>query len=306
MVSRIAGELCLLLPKEQDSINIRKKQFIAKIDSLDKYITEQLNGLKNRKFLIFHPALTWYAYRYGFEQITIEIDGKEPSPSEIDTTTATPWLECYHPDHPMTRTDSRVWKMKLLELMGKEFNLVCGAETGHDAAVPYCDFFEGMLSLGPYKIPEAGRDMVTIWEEVPARVEKFQVGEQYRLPLWELVYHDCCVATWYWGDYNNKLPKIWAKRDLFNALYGTPPMYMFTGESWRERKEQFAASYRIAQPVARKTAYREMTDHRILTDDRAVQQTSFAGGTRVTVNFGSQPFRMEDGTTLAAMTSRVE
>ncbi len=32
----------------------------------------------------------------------------------IDTTTAAPWRECYHPDHPMTRTESRHWKMELL------------------------------------------------------------------------------------------------------------------------------------------------------------------------------------------------
>ena len=25
----------------------------------------------------------------------------------IDTTTASPWRECYHPDHPMTRSESR-------------------------------------------------------------------------------------------------------------------------------------------------------------------------------------------------------
>ena len=83
MVSKIASELCLLLPKDRDSINIRKKQFIAEIDSLDKYITQQMDNLKSRKFLIFHPALTWYAYRYGLEQITIEVNGKEPSPSEM-------------------------------------------------------------------------------------------------------------------------------------------------------------------------------------------------------------------------------
>ncbi len=32
----------------------------------------------------------------------------------IDTTTASPWRECYDADHPMTRTESRRWKMELL------------------------------------------------------------------------------------------------------------------------------------------------------------------------------------------------
>lgn len=44
--------------------------------------------------------------------------------------------------------------------------------------------------------------------------------EAYRLPLFALVYHGCVVSYWYWGDYNNKLPALWGKRDLSNALYG--------------------------------------------------------------------------------------
>ncbi len=151
----------------------------------------------------------------------------------IDTTTASPWRECYHPDHPMTRSDSRVWKMKLLRYMSEEMKLVTGSETGHDAAVPYVHYFEGMLSLGPYRVPDAGRDLSRIWHEVPPeQVAKFQLGHRYRLPLWELVYGDCVVAQWYWGDYNNKLPALWDKRDLFNILYGTPPMFMFNRRLW--------------------------------------------------------------------------
>ena len=32
----------------------------------------------------------------------------------IDTTTASPWRECYSPDHPMTRTRAAALKMELL------------------------------------------------------------------------------------------------------------------------------------------------------------------------------------------------
>ncbi len=223
----------------------------------------------------------------------------------IDTTTASPWRECYHADHPMTRTDSRVWKMKLLGLVSGRFGLVTGSETGHDAAVPHVHYFEGMLSLGFYRVPDAGRNMMKLWHDVPERVAKFQLGHRYRLPLWELVYHDCVVAQWYWGDYNNKLPALWDKRDLFNALYGTPPMFMFTRGRWREHKDRFARSYRAAAPIARATGYAEMTDHRFLTGDRAVQQTAFANGVSVTVNFGEKPYADAAGT-LAPGACRVE
>ena len=136
--------------------------------------------------------------------------------------------------------------------------------------------------------------------------EKFQVGEPFRLPLWELVYHDCTVSYWYWGDYNNKLPSLWAKRDLFNALYGVPPMYIFTDENLERFKAQIVESYKVAQPVSERTGRVEMTSFRIISKDRTVQQTEFANGVRVTVNFGEIPYTMSDGFVLGAKKSRVQ
>ena len=213
----------------------------------------------------------------------------------IDTTTASPWRQCYHPDHPMTRSESRHSKMELLRFMSEEMNLVTGSETGHDAAVPYVHYFEGMMSLGPYRVPDAGRDMIKTVTDVPERVEKFQVGYRYRLPLWELVYHDCVVAQWYWGDYNNKLPALWDKRDLFNVLYGTPPMFMFNKQIWEDNKERFIQSYKNICPVVRSVGYSEMIDHQFLTSDRSVQRTGFENGLSIVVNFGNSPYRLASG-----------
>jgi hypothetical protein len=245
------------------------------------------------------------APKYAAERVPAELETHDYRCRFIDTTTASPWRECYHPDHPMTRSDSRHWKMELLRFVSEETKLVTGCETGHDAAVAYVHYFEGMLSLGPYRVPDAGRNMGRIWDKVPERVAKFQVGHKYRLPLWELVYHDCVVAQWYWGDYNNKLPEIWGKRDLFNILYGTPPMFMFNRKLWTQNKEHFARSYKKVCPVVRAVGYSEMTGHRFLTPDRDVQQTQFSNGVTVTVNFGDQAYRLDDGSNVEAMNYRV-
>ena len=224
----------------------------------------------------------------------------------IDTTTASPWRECHDPAHPMTRTESREFKMKLLEYICKDCNLVTGCETGHDAAVPVVHYFEGMLSLGPYRCHDSGRNIQEILEEVPEPLAKFQTGHVYRLPLWELVYHDCVVAQWYWGDYNNKLPRVWDRRDLWNALYGTPPMFLFQTSFWKQHRDRFVKSYQAATPVARATGYVEMLSHRWLSADHAVQETRYANGVRVTVNFGDQAYRLADGSMLAPLASRIE
>jgi hypothetical protein len=246
------------------------------------------------------------AVEYAKQRIPAELKTNPYRCRFIDTTTASPWRECYDPDHPMTRGDSRHWKMQLLRYMSEDMKLVTGSETGHEAAVPYVHYFEGMLSLGPYRVPDAGRQMGKIWDEVPERVAKFQMGQKYRLPLWELVYHDCVVAQWYWGDYNNKLPALWDKRDLFNILYGTPPMFMFNRQFWNENKGRFAQSYRDVCSVARAVGYSEMIDHRFLTADRDVQQTRFANGVTVTVNFGERPYRLNRETLVGAMGFHVD
>jgi hypothetical protein len=246
------------------------------------------------------------ALPYARERIPLELTTHPYLCRFIDTTTAAPWHECYHPDHPMTRSDSRKWKMELLRYVSENQRLVTGCETGHDAAVPFLHYFEGMLSLGPYRVPDAGRRMSQIWTSVPASVAKFQLGHDYRLPLWELVYHDCVVSQWYWGDYNNKLPALWDKRDLFNVLYGVPPMFMFDRRLWEQNKARFVQSYTNTCPHIRRIGYQEMTDHRFLTEDRAVQQTTFANDVKITVNFGTASFRMSDGTVIEPLEYRVK
>ena len=246
------------------------------------------------------------AISYARKRIAEELKAKPYSCRFIDVTACSTWAECWSPAHPTSRSESRAFKANLLALPGKEFNLVLGSETGHEAFVPSCDYFEGMLSLIVCRVPDAGRNMAKIWDEVPPEVAKYQTGEAYRLPLFDLVFHGCVVSYWYWGDYNNKLPALWGKRDLFNALYASPPMYVVTPDNWSTFRERIFASYRVAAPVSKLTAQAEMIGHRILTADRTVQQSAFANGVRVTVNFGVSDYVMTDGFVLKTGASRIE
>jgi len=53
--------------------------FLQKMDTLDAVTQRKLADLSVHAFVIFHPALTYYAEDYGLEQIPLEVDGKEPS-----------------------------------------------------------------------------------------------------------------------------------------------------------------------------------------------------------------------------------
>ena len=58
---------------------------LSEIDRIDSIVTALLAETKMRKFIIFHPALGYFARDYGFEQLSIEFEGKVPSPKHLET-----------------------------------------------------------------------------------------------------------------------------------------------------------------------------------------------------------------------------
>ena len=225
---------------------------------------------------------------YARQKIQTELSIKNFGSRFFDTTTASSLRECYSSAHPMTRTDSRKSRFELLSISSLEHKLVTGSETGMDFVVPVCDYFEGMMSLGPYRREDAGRDVDKFFDNIPSQIFEYQLNEKRRLPLWELVYHDCCVAYWYWGDHNNTFNNqlIWDKRDNFNALYAVPPMYWIKNEEhFQSNKERFVKSYKSSAEITKKAAGTEMISHKFLTPDRTIQQTQFSNGLTVTVDF---------------------
>lgn len=56
-----------------------KKNYLKKLDELDREIRNTLAGIKNRKFMVFHPAWSYFAREYNLEQVSIEKEGKKPT-----------------------------------------------------------------------------------------------------------------------------------------------------------------------------------------------------------------------------------
>ncbi|MCW0481692.1 metal ABC transporter solute-binding protein, Zn/Mn family [Gaoshiqia sediminis] len=86
-VRKIVAETYLalvnLFPEQKDLLEANHNRFQHEIDELDTELKSKFDQLPGKKFLIFHPALTYLARDYGLEQIALEVDGKEPSPSHL-------------------------------------------------------------------------------------------------------------------------------------------------------------------------------------------------------------------------------
>jgi zinc transport system substrate-binding protein len=70
-------------PDNQAEYQANLNAFLAEIDALDQQIRQNLAGLKNRQFIVFHPAWGYFAQAYDLRQIPIEAEGQEPSAQEL-------------------------------------------------------------------------------------------------------------------------------------------------------------------------------------------------------------------------------
>ncbi|MCK5134604.1 MAG: zinc ABC transporter substrate-binding protein [Bacteroidales bacterium] len=79
----IYNELILLIPGDKEMISARYSELELELDSLHRTISTMLSGLDNRNFMIFHPALSYFARDYDLKQFPLEIGGKSPSPAHM-------------------------------------------------------------------------------------------------------------------------------------------------------------------------------------------------------------------------------
>jgi zinc transport system substrate-binding protein len=78
MAAGIRDALSGLAPQYAARFAANHDAFVADLDALDQELRARLSGLRNRRFLVFHPAWGYFADTYGLTQIAIEHEGKEP------------------------------------------------------------------------------------------------------------------------------------------------------------------------------------------------------------------------------------
>jgi len=87
IATNLAGALMPLLPDDSTEIRIRLTEFLSSLDSLDQKITDILKGTAGKSFMIYHPALSYFAKDYQLDQLSLEWEGKTPSPAHMKSLT---------------------------------------------------------------------------------------------------------------------------------------------------------------------------------------------------------------------------
>ena len=206
---------------------------------------------------------------------------------------------CHSSVHPTTMEETLSVKNGAFEAMEK-MGLITGTENGFDGIINHLTYSEGLHSPVNLQIPDSGRKHAHVMnEEQTAHTGKEMMRPERRVPLWQLVYHDCMMAFPYWGDSTESTPKYTNRKVLFACLFGCPPLYSFSMKDYEDLKPAILDSYKRIGAVHEKVATLKMTDYKVLSSDYMLQRSEFGNKYRVTVNF-SDVTRSYDGKIIEA------
>ncbi|MGQ9651053.1 MAG: DUF5696 domain-containing protein [Phycisphaerae bacterium] len=178
----------------------------------------------------------------------------------LDVFAVVPLEESYQPSHPVTRSDCARYRRECFDLL-RARGYVVSSEEPADYLVCSLD----LVHHGPYPTLPKGYG--------PGQ------GQGIAVPLFNLVYHDSVLLPWDltedggWGIPSGDSGRLHC---LLNA--GLP--YVSPNAS-----PQTIAQVQEVLSVVGRLNTQEMTDHRFLDPARRVQETTFADGTRITVDF---------------------
>lgn len=85
IVHNMYSSLVKIDPANESRYAANLQSLLEQIDLIDEQITQILDNSSQKAFIIYHPALSYFAQDYGLTQYSIEADGKEPSPEQLKT-----------------------------------------------------------------------------------------------------------------------------------------------------------------------------------------------------------------------------
>ena len=81
----IARALSQLCPQYAERYQSALKSFISELDALDVQMTHLLEPIKNQLIMVSHPAYAYFCRDYQLRQLSIEFEGKDPAPQQLNT-----------------------------------------------------------------------------------------------------------------------------------------------------------------------------------------------------------------------------
>lgn len=222
----------------------------------------------------------------------------------------------YSPSHPATQLDDMNARLARIAWIRDTHNMVVGSEGGAAYSAAVLHFAHGMTTpvigwgdpdmktkdspyyIGGYWPPEAPAIHI---KQVPLKPNYLRLyyDPRFRLPLYQIVFHDSVVTTNHWHSGSLKFENAIETLALLELLYNVPPLYHLNMAEFTKHKAWIQRHYAFFSPLHREIGGQTMTDFEWLSDDRLVQRTEFGDTVELFANFGTDPFEY-DGVVIPA------
>jgi zinc transport system substrate-binding protein len=81
--NKIYESLTEISPENERYFYDNLSLFLEDLEELDKNLRESFKAIEGETIFVYHPAFGYLASSYGFSQEAVEIEGKDPSPSQL-------------------------------------------------------------------------------------------------------------------------------------------------------------------------------------------------------------------------------
>ncbi len=217
----------------------------------------------------------------------------------------------YSASHPATQLDDMNARLARISWIRDTHNLVVGSEGGAAYAASTIHFAHGMTLpvigwgdsdmksktspyyVGGYWPPEGPAIHI---KQVPLKTNYLYhyYDPRFRLPLYQIVFHDSVITTHHWGSGSLKFENAIGTLALLELLYNVPPLYHLNIEEFSKHKSWIKKHYAFFSALHRQIGGQAMTDFEWLSEDKLVQRTEFGGTIEILANFGTDAFEYED------------
>ena len=216
----------------------------------------------------------------------------------------------YSTSHPATQLDDMNARLARIAWIRDTHNIVVGSEGGAAYSASTLHFAHGMTVpvigwgdpdmksktspyyVGGYWPPEGPAVHI---KQVPLKPNYLYhyYDPRFRLPLYQIVFHDSVVTTHHWGSGSLKFKNAIGTLALLELLYNVPPLYHLNIDEFSKHKAWIKRYYAFFSPLHKQIGGKVMTDFEWLSDDRQVQRTEFGNMVEMYANFGTEPFEHE-------------
>lgn len=189
--------------------------------------------------------------------------------------------------HPQTIFEDINIRLNHMEFLAKQ-DFVLGTEAATAYAVPYIAFSHGNFSTlyslhynlmkkkaiyggwGPSKKPA-----IFFKPLIADPNYAIRYAPEYRIPLFQAVFHDSIVATDRWDAPITKFPNLYKQRLLLELLYGVPSVWSLDLKELKYYSKLLSYLGEEFFEFHSQIMEMELSDFKYLTEDRKVQKVSF-------------------------------